>query len=87
MAQNIGGSVAVVYELLEDSRPLVAVVEELLEDNCPNPPPNIWTIVPTHRQQLTSKCGKINIQLKVNKQLTISKNLNFHSMHLCFEHF
>ena len=47
---NVGGSVAVVDELLEDSCPLVAVVEEHLEDNCPNPPPNIWTIVPTHRQ-------------------------------------
>ena len=54
MAQNIGGSVAVVYELLEDSCPLVAVVEELLEDNCPNPQPNIGTIVPTHRQRLWS---------------------------------
>ena len=39
---NVGGSVAVVDELLEDSCPLVAVVEELSEDNCPNPPPNIW---------------------------------------------
>ena len=39
---NVGGSVAVVDELLEDSCPLVAVVEEHLEDNCPNPPPNIW---------------------------------------------
>ena len=47
---NVGSSVAVVDELLEDSCPLVAVVEEHLEDNCPNPPPNIWTIVPTHRQ-------------------------------------
>ena len=47
---NVGGSVAVVDELLEDSCPLVAVVEEHLEDNCPYPPPNIWTIVPTHRQ-------------------------------------
>ena len=47
---NVGSSVAVVDELLEDSCPLVAVVEELSEDNCPNPPSNIWTIVPTHRQ-------------------------------------
>ena len=37
---NVGGS--------------VAVVEELLEDNCPNPQPNIGTIVPTHRQRLWS---------------------------------
>ena len=37
---NVGGSVAVVDELLEDSCPLVAVVEE-----------HFWrTIVPTHRQ-------------------------------------
>ena len=27
-----------------------------------------------------------NNQLTVNKQLTISKSLNFHSIHLCFAH-
>ena len=29
----------------------------------------------------------VNRQLKVNKQLTISKILNFHSKHLCLEEF
>ena len=30
--------------------------------------------------------GKVNNQLKVNKQLTISKILNYHSKHVIFEH-
>ena len=30
---------------------------------------------------------KVNKKLKVNKQLTVSKITNFHTKHLCFEHF
>ena len=38
-------------------------------------------------QEKDCNCLKVNNQLEIKEQLTISKILNFHSKHLCFEHF